>query len=868
MNKPGSNTPPSFFLAFFRWFCHPGIVEDIEGDLLERFERRVPLKGQRAARKLFIKDVLMLFRPGIIRSFRRNQKLNSYGMFKHNLLISYRSFLRNKSAFFTNLIGLSSGIACTLLIYLWVQDERGKDKFHELDNQLYQVLSNQEVSGSFNTTEESPGLLAEALVEEFPEVIQGIQTAPAVWFDKMLLTIEDKSLKASGQFAQDGYFEIFSFDLLEGQKNKILEDVSSIVISESLANRLFGRSENVVGETIKWQLITYERDLKISGVFKDLPEASTESFDFILPFKIFADIVGGGVNWRNQNAYTYVIVQPNTDIDLLNRKISTFVKDKLPTSNVVPFMRKYSDKYLFGNYENGIQAGGRIQYVKLFSMIAVFILLIACINFMNLATAKASKKTREIGVKKAIGATRGNLIIQYLEESLLMTFISVVVAIGLVYVSLPFFNSITGKSIEPVITAQVVLGILMILVVTGLLSGSYPALYLSGFKPTAIFKGLAKSSMGELWARKGLVVFQFVLSIILIVGVTVIYRQIEFLQNKSLGYDKENLVVFPNDGQITPNLTTFLNRVRETPGVLDASATQHTIVNGGSYTFSLNWEGKNPDVKVRFGNMTSYERFIETLGFEIVQGRAFDKELSSDEDKIIFNETAIKVMGMEDPIGKTIKLWGEDRQIIGVVKDFHFSSLHDAVGPLFLKQWDQDLTSIVVRLAPGPQRETLVRLESLYNEFNPQLDFDFQFLDQSYERQYRAEQRVSLLSRYFAGIAIIISCLGLLGLANFTTERRKKEISIRKVLGAGNASIVSLLSKDFNILIGMSIIIGLPISYYLVSNWLDDFAYKIDLTIWHFLGAGIMALVITWLTVGLQTLKAARANPARSLRNE
>lgn len=864
--NPGT---PRFLLWFFRLFCNPQMVEDIEGDLVERFELRVERKGIRKARWLLARDVLQLFRPGIIRTFKGTQKLNYYDMFKHNLLISLRSFARHKSAFFINLIGLTSGLACALFIYLWVNDEKSVDKFHSLDSQLYQVMLNHEESGILRTEQWTQVRLAESLEADVPEIKTGLPGTPKEWFGQMPLTYGETTVKAEGKFVGKEFFNVFSYPLIHGDRNEVLAKKEGIAISETLATNLFGSAEEAVGKTVEWSLLQFSQNYFIAGVFADTPDNSTDQFDFLMSFEVFRGMVGDGDHWGNYNAVAWVVLEENTDITALNEKLGPFVKEKAKGSNVNVFLRPYSDKYLYDKYENGVQAGGRIEYVKLFSAIAVFILLIASINFMNLSTAKATRRTKEIGVKKAIGAGRGQLIAQYLEESLLLTTLSALLAIGLVWLLLPQFNGLTGKQIVLSFNQNLITTIIGIILITGLVAGSYPALYLSGFKPVEILKGKIRSSVGELWARKGLVVFQFALSVILIVGVVVVYKQIEYVQNTNLGYEKENVLMFKNEGKVNANMRSFMGRVENIPGVLSIAATSHPIVKQGGFTTGVSWPGQEPDVEVRFSNMTCGGRFIETLGIELIAGRDFDPTKETDYgSKIIFNETAIKTMALEDPVGKTVKLWGNDVQIIGVVKDFHAQSLHEEIAPLFIRLDEEFLTDMVVRIAAGQERQVLDKLTDFYTGYNEGFTFDYRFLDQDYSAQYAAEQRVSVLSRFFAGAAIIISCLGLFGLAAFTAERKSKEIGIRKALGATTSSIVRLLSGDFNRMVGLAILMAMPVSYYLIKGWLDGFAYKIDLNIWYFAGAGLAALFIAWLTVGLQTLKAARINPSKSLRNE
>ena len=790
-------------------------------------------------------------------------------MLRHTFLLIYRNFQRFRSTFFINLIGLSSGLACALLIFLWVNDELSVDKFHQRDTQLYQVMENQHQADGINTQEGTPGLLAESLAEDLPEIEYAAAVAPAVWFGDFTMSVANKNVKAPGQFAGKDFFTIFSYPLQQGEKGQVLADKNSVVISESLARRLFGTTEDVVGRTLDWHILQFTQPAIVSGIFADLPAQSTAQFDFILSFEAFKELNPSVLSWGNNGPSTFLVLQEETDVTAFNKKIEHYLDGKYEDNDYrTLFARPYSSGYLYGTYENGVLAGGRIEYVRLFSIIALFILLIACINFMNLSTAKASRRVKEVGIKKAIGAGRSTLIAQYLSESFLMSFLSLLVAIVLVGLFLPQFNSITGKQLSLVFTAPLTLSFLSITLLTGLLAGSYPALYLSGFNPVAVLKGKLNSSVGELWARKGLVVFQFALSVILIVSVWVVYQQISFVQNRNLGYDKDNLISFPMEGTVAESPETFLAEVKRIPGVANASSMQQNVVGNESSTVGLGWEGSNPDEVIEFQNFSVGYGMIETLGLEMVKGRSFSHDFSTDSSAIIFNETAIALMGLTDPVGATINLWGEDRQIIGVIKDFHFESLHQAVKPAFLKADFDFAMTIVARLKAGEEQATLARLQDFYQKFNPGYSFDYQFVDADYQALYAAEQRVSTLSKYFAGLAILISCLGLFGLAAFTAERRLKEIGIRKILGASNLGIVRLLSGDFTKMVLVAILIALPVSYFVAQRWLEDFAFSIDLQWWYFAGAGAIALFIAWFTVGLQTVKAARVNPAECLRDE
>jgi ABC-type antimicrobial peptide transport system permease subunit len=743
------------------------------------------------------------------------------------------------------------------------------DKFHENRNNIYQVLENVEQDGGIITRQSTSGPMAEELVKDMPEVEKAITTSTSR-MSEFTLSVENEDVKSKGIHAGIDFFNIFSFELIEGNQDKALNDKSSIVISETLATKLFGSTTNVIGKMIELQ---HQEQFQVSGVFRDITQNSTLNFEYVLSFELLIDQIPSLNGWGNTGPTTFILLREGTDIDQFNEKFADYVKEKTDgqISHRSPFIARFSDSYLYGKYENGVPAGGRIEYVSLFSIIAIFILLIACINFMNLSTAKASGRIKEVGIKKAIGAQRKTLVVQYLGESTLMAFLSLGVAILMVMLVLPQFNAITSKELVLPFDPIFAITLFVIVLLTGLIAGSYPALYLSGFNTIAILKGgKLNNKVGEMWARKGLVIFQFALSVIFIVSVMVVNQQIDFIQKQHLGYEKDNVVVFGREGKLWDKvgLETFLSEAKNIPGILAASNIGHLMTGHVTGTSGIEWTGKDPQDRTEFENVSVNYEIMEMLDIPMKEGRAFSKDFAADSTKIIFNQAAIDYMGITDPLGKTVKLWGEDREIIGVSKDFHFESFHEEVKPLFLRLSPNEANNVMVKIEAGREQETLESLQQLYSEFNPGFVLNFRFLDEDYQAQYVAEQRVSVLSRYFAGIAILISCLGLFGLAAFTAERRIKEIGIRKVLGSSEWNIIRLLSGDFAKMVLVAIVIALPLSYYLTANWLDNFAYKIDLQWWYFIGAGALTMMIALLTVSFQSVKAALMNPVESLRSE
>lgn len=867
MNNINTPTPPKLAERFLLWFLRDDLAEEVLGDLEEKYCRTAAQRSVLRAKLGYWYQVFHYLRPFAIRSIRSNS--NPFIMYHHNFKLAYRSFIKYKSSFIINLIGLTSGLACAILIFLWVADEVSVDKFHKKDQQLYQVFLNHEENGQIRTGPDTQGLLAEAMEAEVPEVIMAVEDTQPEWFANNFAISNGKEvIKAQGKFSGSDYFNLFSYKFRYGNPKEALKDKRSIVISESLALKLFGTT-NAIGKTAEWHLLHLKDQALITGVFEDLPTNSSQQFEFILPFSIYKEIVGDGMHWGNFNAFTYFELADGTNIDQFNEKMKNFIKQKAERSNVTLFAGKFSNNYLYGSHENGVQSGGRITYVSLFSIIAIFVLVIACINFMNLTTARASRRLKEIGIKKTLGARRAGLIIQYMGEAILITVFALTLAFMLVFMVLPEFNELAGKHLSLQFTPNLIIAAVSITIFTGLLAGSYPALYLSGFEPGNILKGKLNTSFGELWTRKGLVVFQFALSIIMIVCVLVVHRQMQFIQTKSLGYDREHIIKIPVEGKAVKNMESFFAELKNVSGVVNATGSTHAIVEGGSYTTGVSWEGKDPDVAVRFEQARVHYDFFETLGIEVLRGRSFSPDFGDENSKIMFNEAAIEVMGIKDPIGKSVVMWGNEKEIIGIVKDFHYATLHNKVEPMLFHFNDNEfLQTAFVKIESENIRKSISNIQSFYKNFNPGYTLEYEFLDQNYQAQYIAEERVAVLSRYFAGIAIIISCLGLFGLATFTAERRQKEIGVRKILGAGNYRIITLLTNDFTRMVIIAICMALPISYILTQNWLNSFAYRINLEWWLFAIAGIAALIIAWLTISIQIVKAANINPVECLRDE
>jgi ABC-type antimicrobial peptide transport system permease subunit len=804
-----------------------------------------------------------------LKLFEHLKKYKTIVMFKNYLKTAWRNLWRDKFFSVIKLSGLVLGIACSLIIMLWVHDEQSIDAFHKNGSQLYSVFERRYNDGQIGGGYATQGLMPDELKRVFPEIEYATGCA---WNNLSTFEANNKIINENGNHAGQDFFKMFTYPMLEGNAATTLQSPVGIAVSKKMAEDFFGSPQQAIGKTIRYN---NKRDLKITGVFDDVPTSSSLQFDYILNWQIFLEDNSWAKNWTNNGPLTCVMLRKGTDAKAFENKISRFLdkynKDQTAQVYIRLGIQRYGDVYLHPDLDkNGNISGDRIQYVKLFSVVAIFILLIACINFMNLETARSVKRAKEIGIRKVAGAIRFALVRQFMGEALLIVTTAVIISLALVALVLPQFNQITGKDIHiPFEDAGFWLSLSALLMVTGFISGSYPAIYLSSFKPVRILKGSLKFSSSALWFRKGLVVFQFILSIVFIIGTIVVSKQVNYIQSLNLGYNRENLLYIPLAGDLASKYTVFKTEALKMPGVKDVThATDApTMINNG--TTGVLWEGKDPNSKIDFTQVGVGYDFINTMHIQLLQGRDFSRNLATDSVNYIINETALKIIGYKNPIGKSLTLWGTKGTIIGVVKDFHFNSLHSAINPLMLRLGENyDGGIALVKTESGKTKEALASLEKVYKELNPKVPFTYKFSDEEYQKLYKSEQLVSQLANYFAFLAIFISCLGLLGLVIFTADQRTKEFGIRKVLGASPVVLFNLLSKEFLMLVAVAIIIASPVAWYFSNQWLQDFAYKTNLSWWVFVIAAFMALFIALITISFQAIKAAIANPVKSLRTE
>lgn len=787
-------------------------------------------------------------------------------MFKHYLKVALRAMWRQKSGTFIKLTSLTIGLVGAIFILLWVRDEYQIDTFHSKGDRLYQVQYLWEYSDRLSMTDFTHGPLAASLKAEVPEVEHAI---PFIhYFDEFNLKVGTEGYVKKGYYVGADFFELFDFKLLQGSANEALEQKNSIAISERLAEQFFGSKEQAIGAIIQ---LEGQENLIVNAVFETIPAQSTLQFDFVMSYQKFIENPRNAArdSWDNTGAHTILTLKEGTNVEQLLPKINAVVQSKFEEpANFKVFLRPFSDGYLYNKYENGQQAGGRIEYVRLFSLIGLFLLLIACINFMNLATAQAFKRFTEIGVKKTLGVLQRQLIGQYLLESIVLATISMLLAIGLVWWFLPYFNVLTEKAVQFSLGGQEVLSLVVLIAVVGALAGSYPAFYLSSFNALKVLKGERDTGRNTIGLRRLLVIFQFAVAVTLIIGVTVVYQQIQFIQDKDLGYSQNNLIDFLLKIEDRDKIGTFVEAAKKLPGVENVSS-GNTPINHRNRTTDVNWSGKDPSQESYFYLYNAYYDLPETMGMELKEGRTFSQEFSGERQKAILNEEAVAEIGIEDPIGKTITLWGQvPLEIIGVVKNFHFQSFHEPIQPLIFRFMSQASPMLIAKLESGREAEALSGLETLFTEFNPGIPFDFSFIDQQHDQLYKAEQKIASLSGIFSFFTIFIAILGLFGLALFLSEHRQKEIGIRKVLGATTAGIIALLGKDFLRLVLLATIIAIPFAIYFTQLWLDNFAYHINLHWSVFVLASLGTVLIAALAVSIQSIKAALLNPIDSLRNE
>lgn len=787
-------------------------------------------------------------------------------MLKNYFTIAYRTLVKNNIYSLINIFGLSFGMATTLLIILWVQDELEFDHFHKNLKSIHRIMENQRYTdGNIFTTSSNPAPLVPYLKETYPEVKYASRYT---WPVENLLRADKDGNFESGRHVDKDFLKMYTFELVEGDLNTALDPVNAIVMTESLARKYFG-DNSAVGKPITLNDTT---ELNVTAVIKDLPANSSLTFDYLLTFEKFWNENKSWLDeWGNNNVSGFVQLADNTSAKAFEDKIADDIKDKNEGSNVTLFLQPLSKYHLYSKFENGEQVGGRITNVKVFSIIAFVILLIACINFMNLSTAQATKRAKEVGLRKVVGAYDKQLIFQFLGESLLYSLIAAVLAGLIVYLLLPYFNDLTAKELTfNILNSELLLYMLLITVFTGLFAGSYPAVYLIRYQPARVLKGIIRSGKEAATFRKVLVVIQFTLAIVLIVSTIVVYQQLNYLQNQDIGFNRERLLYMEMHQGMGKNYETIRKELLNDPSVEHVTAMNMAPLNFGNSTYGLEWEGKDPDAMILFSNISADFDFTHTFEMELVEGRSFDRKYSTDTANFLINEEAARKMGFErNAAEQPLTLWGDRKgKIVGVIKDFNFSSSHQEIQPLLIALEPDWFNYIVVRAKGGNMDGAISAMEKYHKMYAPAYPFEYKFVDDQWSEKYEAEERVGVIFNYFAVLSIIISCLGLFALAAYAAERRVKEIGVRKALGASILNITGLMTREFTWLVIISAALACPIAWYLMDAWLDDFAYKINIGFFTFVIATLLSLFIALGTVGFHAVKAALSNPVKALRYE
>jgi ABC-type antimicrobial peptide transport system permease subunit len=786
-------------------------------------------------------------------------------MIRNYIKIAWRNLVKDKSFSLINILGLAVGMASAILIMLWIQYEMGYDQFHERKDRIYEVWNRVNRDGEISSWNTTPRILGPTLKKDLPEVEHAVRVD---WTNRYLFSIGDKRLMASGTAVDSNFLQVFSFPMLKGDPNSVLNDPSSIVLTESLAKKLYG-DEDPMGKVL---LIENKYSFKVSGILKDLPSNTRFDFEYLLPWSFLRQVGADDQYWGNNSTRNYVLLKPNASEANVQAKLKTLRKKyDADDPEAEMFIYPMERWRLYSRFESGKESGGMIEFVRLFGMIAAFILLIACINFMNLSTARSEKRAKEVGVRKVAGALKHSLVTQFLGESLMVALLAGIVSLLIVELSLPAFSSLTervlGVDYRDPVNWMYFLGFI---VLTGLVAGSYPAFFLSSFQPIRVLKGTLVKVNGAVTPRKVLVVLQFTFAIILTIGTIIIRQQIKYAQDRQPGYNKDNLVYHFLTGDLEKNYPLVKNELLSKGIAKSITKTSAPMTEGWSNSWGFEWAGKQEGDRRLFDRYCADEHLANTAGLQIVQGRDMDLGLyPTDSSAILLNESAAKAMGFKDPIGQVIRDDGREWHVVGVFRDFILQSPYRKTTPMVVEGAKGWFNVMHIKLnGDRSTAENLKQMGEVFRRFNPTFPVDIKFVDEEYARKFENEQRTGKLVSIFTILTVLISCLGLFGLATYMAEARIKEIGVRKVLGASVSGITTLLSKDFLKLVGIALLIAIPLAWWAMHTWLEKFEYRVEIKWWYFALAGVSALMIALLTVSYQAIRAAMMNPVKSLRSE
>lgn len=789
-------------------------------------------------------------------------------MFRNYLKTAVRNLLRQKAFSIINISGLAIGMASAILILLWIQNEVSHDRFHEKGDRLYTLNNRDRFNGELWAWNSTPNLLGPTVKADYPDVEDVVRTA-GVGF---LFTHNEKRMNVQGLFTDTGFLSMFSFPLEKGSSSTALNGTYNIVVTEKLARKLFG-NEEPMGKVVR---IDSADHFTVTGVVKDLPNNTIFNFEYLLPWSYRTKMGWADSSWGNNSVQTYVLLKPNVSQAAFDEKIKNVTIDHTSgegKSTTQVFTYPFRDAYLYGKSENGKYVGGRVEMVRLFAIIAVFILLIACINFMNLSTARSEKRAKEVGIRKVVGAPKGMLVGQFLGESVLLSFLAGILALAIVQISLSGFNTLVEKELSiPYGNLIFWLSGLLFVLLTGIVAGSYPAFSLAAYKPVKVLKGTFKAAHALVTPRKILVVLQFTFAIVLIICTIIITRQINHAQKRDVGYDRNQLVYMHIQGSMDKHYDAIKNELLGSGAAVAVTKSMSPITQRWSDSWGFSWEGSTQeDRKADFIRMASDADFVKTMGVKIIEGRDIDiKAYPADSTAVLLNETAVKGMRFKNPIGQVIREdGGRNWHVVGVLKDFIFESPFQKVEKLMVNGPAAWFNVIHFKLNPARSvTDNLKLAENVFKKYNPEYPFDYRFVDEAYAKKFDSQKRTGKLAALFAGLTIFISCLGLFGLAAYMAQNRIKEIGVRRVLGASVNNITTLLSKDFLKLVVIALLIASPLAWWAMHAWLKDFEYRVDIEWWVFAAAGITSVFIALITVGYQAVRAALSNPVKNLRSE
>lgn len=863
--------PPVFATKLLTFFLKDEIKEEVLGDLEEKFFRKLSTYSKTKANLNYWFQVLNYFRPFAIRKHKYKPMKPGISLLLNYLIVSFRVFKKHIGYTLVNVMGLAIAVSCSFFIYLWVQDELKYNQFLEDGDQVFSVLNREtQTNGEINAYRYTPFRLKEVLNDEYPIVENAAVLSRGNW---MAFEVGEDMIEWSGVDGSPEFFEIFEVPFIKGGFEDMYESPETITISESFAETYFGKewkSMNLIGALMPNDKGNTKR---LIGVYKDFSKYSTIQYDFVVPFRARFKESPYLRNWSNTTSQIYVKLKEGITTEKANKLLLNSITDHREGDFVVErdvFLQPFQDRYLYNRLHNGHIAGGRIEYVRILSAAAIFILLLACINFMNISTARSSHRAKETGVRKVLGARRVNLRNQFLLESILMTLLAVILASAIVLLFINAFVSLTGKEIaDQLFSMKHVLYLLSFVIAVGILSGLYPAFVMSSMAIGHSLKASISKRGSNTNFRKALVVVQFSITMIMITGAVTVYKQVSYIQNKNIGLDRSNLVrTFSYDMDPVKDYPRFKEELLAKRGIESVTMTNQLLINIRRYTSQVHWEGKLETDDLEFHMIDGNPDFIETTRIQLKEGRNFSWDIQSDTSHYLINETAQRLMGLEDPIGKDLAIWGMKGKVIGVVKDFHNASLHKSIEPLIIRYEMADAWMTLVRTKDGMNKEAVESLEEVFLKFNPNRAFWFRFIDDIYNAQYHSEILVKKLSRIFTIVAIVISMLGLYALVVYSSEQRTKEVGIRKVLGASLTNIFHLLSKDYSVLLLISLLIAVPASFFMMTEWLAGFAYRTTLDWWLFGVGSVIALIIAYGIIGFSTAKVAVSNPVDHLRDE